>query len=214
MSSRPVVRCGLVVSLALLALVGLIATSTATADIGVVSVSPKVARPGEQVDVKVVCGFCRRADASFPISLVPVAKVPPPHRCRVNLKGDMVDALCSPTAGRPPHQRPFDLLGSTSGGRASNPAGWPRGSISELRFAVPEIQPGRYAFVIFSARPGRRPGGSLIGDTLPGKLLRILPSEAPVRSAGGGAEATLWAVGAGAVALLLAAGLLLRRQAA
>ena len=134
----------------------LIAASTASADTAVVGLSPKVARPGERVDLRVVCGACRRADTSFPISLVPVAKAPPPHPCRVKLKGHMETGLCSPTAARPPSERPFVLLGSTSRGRRALPAGsWPPGSDSDLRFAVPEIEPGRYAFVIFCAECGR-----------------------------------------------------------
>jgi hypothetical protein len=195
----------------------LIAASTASADTAVVGLSPKVARPGERVDLRVVCGACRRADTSFPISLVPVAKAPPPHPCRVKLKGHMETGLCSPTAVRPPSERPFVLLGSTSRGRRALPAGsWPPGSNSDLRFAVPEIEPGRYAFVIFCAECGRRSRGSLIADTsLPGKLLRIQPSEASVRTAGGGADPTWWIVaGIGTVALVLAAGLLLRRRQA
>ena len=147
----------------------------------------------ERVDLRVVCGACRRADTSFPISLVPVAKAPPPHPCRVKLKGHMETGLCSPTAARPPSERPFVLLGGTDRGRRALPAGsWPPGSNSDLRFAVPEIEPGRYAFVIFCAECGRRSRGSLIADTsLPRKnFLRIQPSEASVRTAGGGADPT------------------------
>jgi hypothetical protein len=88
----------------------LIAASTATADTTVVGLSPKVARPGERVDLRIACGACP-ADATFPISLVPVAKAPRPYPC-----GD--NALCIPTAPAPPRQPRFLFLGSTSGARA------------------------------------------------------------------------------------------------
>ena len=196
-------------------LAGLVAAPTATADIALMRVSPKVVRPGERVDLTVGCGACRRADTSFPISLVPLAKAPQPRPCRLKLKGGTENALCSPTVPRPPRERPFVLLGRTSGGRRALPPGsWPAGSKSDLRFAVPEIESGRYAFVIFSAWRDRAPGGGLIVNTQPGKLLRILPSEPPpLSSAGGGADATWWILaGAGTIALLFAAALLLHRR--
>lgn len=184
----------------------LIAASTATADTSVVGLSPKVARPGERVDLRIGCGACP-ADATFPISLVPVAKAPRPYPCSDN-------ALCTPTAPAPPRQRPFVFLGSTSGARALAPTVQPPGSDSRLRFPVPQIEPGVYAFVIFAVS-GRGPPGSLIADTGPGHLLRILPSETPVGSAGDGSDATLWIVaGIGAIALVIAAVLLLRRRRA
>jgi hypothetical protein len=184
----------------------LIAASTATADTTVVGLSPKVARPDERVDLRIACGACP-ADATFPISLVPVAKAPRPYPCRDN-------ALCIPTAPAPPRQPPFSFLGSTSGARARAPAVQPPGSDSHLRFTVPTIEPGVYAFVIF-AENRRGPPGSLIADTGPGHLLRILPSETPVGSAGDGSDATLWIVaGIGTIALVLTAVLLLRRRRA
>jgi hypothetical protein len=194
----------------------LIAAPRATADIGLMRVSPKVVTPGERVDLEVGCGWCRRADTSFPISLVPLAKAPQLHPCRLKLKGGTENALCSPTAPRPPREHPFVFLGKTSDGRRALPRGsWPAGSKSHLRFAIPEIEPGRYAFVIFSAWRGRAPGGGLVIDTQPGKLLRVLPSEVPAHPAGGGVEATSWIVaGAGTIALLLAAALQFRRRRA
>lgn len=184
----------------------LIAPSTATADTTVVGLSPKVARPGDQVDLRIACGACP-ADATFPISLVPIAKAPRPYLCRDN-------AVCTPTAPAPPRQRPLVFLGSTSGARALAPTVQPPGSDSRLRFPVPKIEPGVYAFVIFAVSR-RGPPGSLIADTGPGDLLRILPSETPAASAGDGCDATLWIVaGIGTIALVLAAVLLLRRRRA
>ena len=182
----------------------LVAASTATADTAVVGLSPKVARPGERVDLRIACGACP-ADATFPISLVPVAKAPKPYPCRDN-------TLCIRTAAAPPRQRPFLFLGSTSGARARAPAVQPPGSDSQLGFDAPMIEPGVYAFVIFAvSRRGTR--GSLIADTGPGDLLRILPSEAPMGSKGGDSDETLWIVaGLGTIALAVATVLLLRRR--
>jgi hypothetical protein len=193
----------------------LFAVSTASADTAVVGLSPKIARLGARVDLRVGCGACRRADTSFPISLVPVAKAPGPYPCRVKLKGRMENGLCSPTAARPPRERPFVLLGSTNGGRRVLPPGsWPPGSDSHLRFTVPKIEPGVYAFVIFAVSR-RGPPGSLIVHTGPGDLLRILPSETPVGSPGDDSDATWWIVaGIWTIALVLAAVLLLRQRRA
>ena len=172
----------------------LIAAPTVTADTGVVSISPHFARPGERVDLMVGCGACP-ADANFPVSLVPVAKTPRLHPCAEN-------AVCEPTVRQPPRERPFVLLGSASASRALL-----------LRFSVPDIEPGHYAFVLFCASCVRGPRGSLIADTSPGTVLRILPGETPARSGGDGADGTIWIVaGAGAIALLLAVVLLLRRK--
>jgi hypothetical protein len=176
-----------------------ITATTATADIGVVGVTPKIARPGDQVELKVGCGRCP-GDASFPISLVPSAKAPQPDRCRAN-------AICSPAAARPPDKRPAVLLGTTRAEPLSEAT-----SRLDLTFAVPRIEPGVYAFVIFCASCVRGPSGSLIADTAPGSLLRVLPS-APESSSDGGTDATWWIVaGIATVALMLAAILLLRRQ--
>src|SRR5262245_51057628 len=182
------------------------AVTMATADTGVVGLSPKVTRPGERVILRVACGNCD-AGASFPISLVPVAKAPQPYPCHAN-------ALCVRTAASPPRQRPYLFLGRTSGGKATAPAVQPAVSESHLRFTVPRIEPGVYAFVIFAV--GRQgPPGTLIADAGPGHLLRILRGETPAGSAGDGSNATLWIVaGIGAIALLVGTVLLLRRRPA
>jgi hypothetical protein len=142
---------------------------------------------------------------SFPVSLVPVAKAPRPHRCRGN-------AICFPIAARPPRASPFVFLGSTSGGTPMSPAADPPGSKSDLRFDVPEIGAGRYALVIFCAGCAQGPSASLIADTRSGQLLRILPRHAPSDSGDGGG-ATWWIVGGiAAIGLALAGVLLLRRR--
>jgi hypothetical protein len=184
----------------------LIAAPAAMADVGVVSVDPKAAGPGEGVNLTVGCGACS-AEASFPVSLVPVASAPRPHPCGEN-------AICLPTAAVPPRESPFVFLGSTSGGRPLYSGADPVGSKSDLRFGVPELAPGRYAFVVFCASCVRGPRGSLLADTRPGQLLRILPSETSSDSGGGG-DATWWVVGGiAAIGLVIGGVLLLRRRRA
>ena len=178
-------------------LAAFIAAATAAADTAVVGLSPKVARPGDQVDLRIGRGACP-ADATFPISLVPVAKAPRPYPCRDN-------ALCTPTAPAPPRQRPFVFpaaLAVQTSARPDGAATWFGLAPSLYR---PEIEPGVYAFAIFAvSRQG--PPGVLIADTGPGHLLRILPRETPVGSSGDGSDATLWIVaGIGTIALVLAA---------
>jgi hypothetical protein len=185
----------------------LVAAPPAAADIGVVGVSPTVASPGQQVVLRVGCGFCARG-TGFAISLVPVAQAPRPRPCNRN-------ALCAPQAAGPPRERPFVFLGRTRGGRALLPEAEPQGSESQLRFRTPNVQPGRYAFVIFSPERGRGARGVLIADTT-GKLLRVQPSVASADSGGNGGGAPLRvAAFSGIVALTIAAvALLMRRRAA
>jgi hypothetical protein len=213
MNCRVVAHRVALVSL-ILTLAGLGAGSTATADIGVMSVKPKVLRPGEQVDLEVGCGWCRKP-TSFPISLVPLAKAPQPHPCGMRLKSGVKSGLCSPTASRPPREGPFVSLGCTRSSGAFSPSADPPGWKSDLRFSAPELAPGAYALVIFTAACGQDRRGSLVVDTTPGKLLWIARRDTPVRSGVGGVDTRSWIVGgAGAIALLLAAALQFRRRRA
>lgn len=150
----------------LLASLGLLAPTPATADVGVTGLSPKVSRPGEQVDLQIACGFCSPGER-FPISLVPLARAPEPFPCRRN-------ALCTPAATAPPRRDPFAYLGLTGPGRALG-----AGTQSHLRFRLPDVEPGVYTFVIFCAGCYRGPRGSLIVDTTDsGGLLRVRRSPA------------------------------------
>lgn len=193
---------------------GLFVAAPAAADVGVVAVSPTVATPGQPIVLRVGCGFCSRP-TSFPISLVPVAQAPRPHACRIALgkaKAHKVNALCAPRAESPPHRRPFVYLGRTRGGRALLPGADPPGSESRIRFQVPNVQPGRYAFVIFVPGHSRAARGMLIAETTR-KLLRVQPHEAAVRDGDDGGEPSLRvAAVTGIVALVFAAFLLVRRR--
>src|SRR5262249_14670520 len=152
------------------------AVTTATADTAVVGLNPKVARPGERVNLRIACGNCD-AGASFPVSLVPVANAPRPYPCHGN-------AVCSPTTAAAPRQRPFFFLGWTASG-ARPAAVRPPVSNSHLRFTVPKTEPGTYAFVVLAINR-RGPSGTLIADTRPAYVLRVLPSDASADSAGDG----------------------------
>src|SRR5512133_2353751 len=53
-------------------------------DIGVVGVSPRHANPGEEVNVSIGSGTSISSptgEGPFPVSLVPLADTPRPHRC-------------------------------------------------------------------------------------------------------------------------------------
>jgi hypothetical protein len=183
---------------------GLFLAAPAAADVGVVGVSPTVASPGQPIVLRVGCGFCSRP-TGFPISLVPFAQAPRPRPCHEN-------ALCSPRAAAPPRQDPFVFLGRTRGGRALLPGADPPGSESQLRFQVPNVQPGRYAFVIFVPGRGRDARGTLIAQTTR-NLLRVQPREAAGRpSENGSAPTVRVAAATGIVALVIAAVLLMRRR--
>jgi hypothetical protein len=157
-----------------LASMGLLPPSLASADVGVVGLHPKAAKPGERVDLRLGCGFCSPG-ARFPISLVPVAQAPRPYPCGEN-------ALCTPAAAAPPRRHPFVFLGRASGDRT---IGAGRSSVTEshLRFLIPNVKPGLYAFVIFCADCRRGPRGSLITATNDrGELLRVHRRKGPAGS--------------------------------
>jgi len=158
--------------------------STTWADIGVESVRPAVGDPGELVDLRVACGGCPRGGLRLPVSLVPAAQAPRPQRCREN-------ALCAPTMREAPRELPFRFIGLTNAN-------------SRLRFAIPDLNPGRYAFVIYCGPCWRGPAGSLITDTGdPNAVLRIQPDGNP-ETGGESGSVSIWWVLAGAVVLVVA----------
>jgi hypothetical protein len=120
----------------------------ADADIGVRLVKPAAARPGAFVELTIFCGGCRRT-LNLPISIIPVADAPRTRDCP--------RGTCGPTAASPPRTRPYVFVGIARPYR--------------LRFRVPQVAPGRYAFVIFCAPCVRGPRGSLITNTREDTLL-------------------------------------------
>lgn len=155
----------------------------ARADVGVESVSRSAGAPGEQITLMIGCGACyppcprdpRRLSgvcapgpgvppAAFPVSLVPVEQAPRPYRCGPNV-------LCTPRAPAPPRRTPFAFLGKAT--PLADDGGLPS---YRLRFDVPDLRPGAYAFVIFCDACVRGEAGSLIAqprDRL--WRLRVLP---------------------------------------
>jgi hypothetical protein len=155
------------------------ATPSAGAAVGVESVSRHSASPGQAVTLTLGCGFCyppcegsparntpcmlgtkRRPPRRFPISMVPVSSVPEPFPCGPR-------AICAPQTTRPPRRPPFVYLGEAvppadiEEGREGGGPYIPR---YRLRFEMPAVRPGRYAFVIFCEVCVRGEGGSLIAE--------------------------------------------------
>jgi hypothetical protein len=140
--------------------------------------------------------------ATFSISLVPIAKAPLPHRCGPN-------ALCAPAAAGPPRRAPYTYLGAATASPrnaevgATGHAEPPR---YRLEFAVPDLKPGTYAYVIYCDVCGRDGRGSLIAvPTTRSWRLRILAPDPRARigaergSALGDLEPDLFALELGAV---------------
>lgn len=133
----------------------LLLTAPARADIGVEKIAPSVGAPGDEVDLRVGCGFCRPArNPSFPISLAPLGKAMP-YRCGPRM-------ICPPHVLAPPAQPPFALVGrATPSGGGDPDDGEP--PTYRLHFAIPDLRPGVYTVVIYNAtREGR--GGYLVTD--------------------------------------------------
>ncbi|HEV7615539.1 MAG TPA: hypothetical protein VGO36_04860 [Solirubrobacterales bacterium] len=171
--------------LAACAVVGLLAAlsaSVADAAVGVEAVSRHRGSPGDEVKLTLACGFCfppcvgpkgerhpdgfdhgpcmlgtdgKEPPGSFGISLVPLAKAPGPRPCGRR-------AVCSPAAPAPPRRRSFTFLGLAvppPGGNNPEHGAPPR---YRLSFAIPDLSPGAYAYVIWcdACQAGRE--GSLI----------------------------------------------------
>jgi hypothetical protein len=139
----------------------LLAASSATADVGVEKVSRLRGTPGQEVRLTVGCGACTRparTPASFPISLVPVNKVPKPHRCGAQ-------ALCPPSAKAVPRRAPFTFLGAAR--RSEDEDGSHSGQRYVLEFEIPKLATGRYTYVIYCDACLDGKGGTLITNPNP-----------------------------------------------
>ncbi len=174
-----------VLLVALLSLSAFLTAPSATADVGVERVSRLAGVPGDAVELTIGCGFCyppcegpegdrsgvcvpgvESPPPSFPVSLVPIEKVPKPHRCGPR-------RLCTPHAPRPPERAPFTLLGwakpvqaEASGWGYLGGGGFGHGAIEPPRytldFRIPDLSPGVYSYVIYCGVCQRGEGGSLI----------------------------------------------------
>jgi hypothetical protein len=175
-------------------------------DIGVVGVSPRHANPGEAVNVSIASGAeisSPRGRGPFPVSLVPLADAPKPHRCSTRAA-----ALCLPAALGPPREAPFVYLGQAT--HVEN-QGKPYLQYFRLHFRVPTVAPGLYSFVIYSAGsyPGPR-GGLMIDYKDRSKLLRV--DRGSVGGDGGDGIAPLWLAVAAAIVGITFGGVVLRRR--
>lgn len=196
---------------------GLVASSSlllapeAQADVGVVMVRPQAAAPGQTVDLAIGCGGClsisvvrghARPPSRFPVSLVPLGRAPEPRPCGPR-------SVCSQTRG--PRQDPFIFLGAAKPNfeaeELTQAGALPR---YRLRFRVPNVEPGRYAFVIFNRSNGRAEGGTSIADASRRAALlgvrRVAESESPDS---GDTEATPWIAAAAGMAVAFVAGMAL-----
>jgi LPXTG-motif cell wall-anchored protein len=181
----------------------LLAASSAEGDIGVVGVHPKVSAPGQPVEVETACGG--RCGTQLPISLVPVARAPNPQPCIT--RG--VKSLCSPEVAEPPRQPPYVFLGwARQDSRSSAVTRY------RLRFRVPRVAPGPYAFVACNGCAQGHRGTLVVNTTQPGNLLQVRSEPNSVASQGPGSDAQWLIAAAAGVAVIAGAGVLLRRRRA
>jgi len=177
----------------LLAFVALLTAAPANAAVGVERTSRSAGVPGDTVDLTLACGFCfppctgppghrepspcmlgthhAQPPESFAVSLVPIGKAPKPHWCGPN-------ALCSPTPRGAPRQAPYAYLGrATPPQEGENPPGGKNIPRYLLDFAIPDLRPGTYTFVIFCDVCARGERGSLIANPSAHLWrLRVLPT--------------------------------------
>lgn len=140
--------------------VALVAASAASADIGIVSVKPSVAKPGALVTLRVE-GYLQLDAPSMPVVLLVLLRAgstPRPYPCK--------HGICEPMVwrrrlGRPPYRI----------------VGFARRRVRErtqldhaeavVVFRVPRVAPGRYRLALWCGPCARGPQGSLIaGPTL------------------------------------------------
>ena len=186
-------------SLALVALAAALlafAAASAQAAVGVEKVSRHGGKPGTPVTLTLGCGFCfppcvgpkgerhpkgfergpcmlgtkEDPPASFGVSLVPRSEAPAPFECGPN-------ALCSPSTLAPPRRAPFTFLGQAvppPGGNNPESGEPPR---YLLDFAIPDLDPGAYAYEIWCDVCAEGKRGSLI--SAPDSWLWRLAVQAP-----------------------------------
>lgn len=148
-----IVRLG-AVSMCLLAFAGIAAVG-AMADIGIRSLTPTAASPGDKVRLTVSGYLGPKPWRPMPVVMVPASAAPKPYPCRAG--------FCTPRLyASQLRQSPYRLLGILSKWRVRRP-GDESGSAT-FTFSVPELRPGRYVFGLFCATCAAGPRGSIIID--------------------------------------------------
>jgi hypothetical protein len=134
------------VVIALVLLLALSGPDGAAADIGILGDEDDHARAGEPVRVRIACGGCPMSGLALPVALIPAGHTGG-HPCR--------GTSCAASSIGPPAEPPYISVGIARPGREP--------TVSNLRFATPDAQPGLYAYTVYcgACLPGRR--GSLIG---------------------------------------------------
>jgi hypothetical protein len=207
MTARSFLLGGLVASAVL------VAPTTARADIGITGQSPRSATSGQSVKVEIGCGWPKGCPPGIPVSLIAAGKVPAPRPCgdleRKGLVPDLPkNAFCSPMTRRPPRRRPYVFLGrATKAERTTYMQSY------ELRFQVPHLKPGSYAFVAYVPFRHPRGWGSLISSTPSRKAFLVRPEGKSINSHGNDSP-THWLTAAAGIAAILTTGIVLRRRRA
>jgi hypothetical protein len=189
----------------------LITPARAPADIGITGQTPRSAFPGQTVEVDLGCGWPRGCPHAIPMSLIAAGKAPEPRSCgeleRKGLGPDLPkNALCSPMTRRPPRRRPYVFLG-----RATKVEQTQYAERYELRFQVPHLRPGSYAFVAFV--PFRRPRGwGSLDSSVPSKKPLLVRPERHSLGPDSSDSLSSWLIVAAGVVAILAAGIVLRRR--
>jgi hypothetical protein len=134
-------------------LAAVVATPSASADIGIRGVSPRHVHPGEVVRVTADGFLGPEPWPAMPIVIVAEQHAPRPYQCG--------NGYCSPRMargrlGRPPYR----LLGAIRRWRRQSDGH----GIGSLRFTVPRLRSGRYVLGLFCESCVRGPKGSLIID--------------------------------------------------
>jgi hypothetical protein len=120
-------------------------------------------------------------------------------------------ALCGPFAAGPPRHRPFTYLGKANPVfDLDHPPANPRAAKYRLRFRIPTVGPGPYAFVIHLGFSGGR--GGLAVDAFRYLLhVRRADSAAPAATGTGTGTGKVWWITGGTALFLLAGGAVLLR---
>jgi hypothetical protein len=210
--------------------VGFLAVEPAKGYVGVYKVIPREGIPDEPVELLVGCGWCAsssiggriRPPAAFPVSLVPVARAPHDQTCPAWIiarletklpKAAAEKAECPQEAAEPPPHRPYVFLGKAKPVfDLDHPPEDSWATNYRLRFQIPKVRPGPYAFVIFGGNPGHR--GSLIANNPTRYLLHVRRADSGASAATGTGTSIGkdWWIAAGGALLLLAGGAVLLQR--